>query len=74
MEHLAQHRAVNAIAAANLSREEATILKTGIADNLKRVHIAQVENDQWSDASVCESPWTIEPYLEMKTIWHPSAT
>jgi acyl-CoA reductase-like NAD-dependent aldehyde dehydrogenase len=73
LEHLAQHRAVNAISAANLSKSEAATLKLGIADNLKRVRIAQIEREQWFDPSVCEHPWTIEPFVEMKTIWHPSA-
>ncbi|MBX3407356.1 MAG: aldehyde dehydrogenase family protein [Phycisphaeraceae bacterium] len=27
----------------------------------------------WFDAAACESPWWIEPVVEMKTIWHPSA-
>lgn len=27
----------------------------------------------WFDARACESPWWIEPVVEMKTIWHPSA-
>jgi acyl-CoA reductase-like NAD-dependent aldehyde dehydrogenase len=73
IEHLAQHRAINAIHAANLPRNEAATLKAGIADNLKRVRIATIAPDQWLDANVCEHPWTIEPFVEMKTIWHPSA-
>ena len=73
IEHLAQHRTVNAISAANLSREEATTLKAGIADNLKRVRIASIGPGEWTDPAVCEHPWTIEPFIEMKTIWHPSA-
>ena len=73
IEHLAQHRTVNAISAANLSRAESTLLKTGIADNLKRVRIASIAPAGWTDPSVCENPWTIEPFVEMKTIWHPSA-
>jgi len=70
---LAEHRGVNAISAANLSREEATILKLGIADNLKRVRVAKIAADDWFKASVCEGPWTIEPFVDFKTVWHPSA-
>ncbi len=73
LEHLAQHRAVNAVNAANLPSEQATALKQGIADNLKRVRVAAIKPDQWFDSSVCEHPWTIEQFVEMKTIWHPSA-
>jgi acyl-CoA reductase-like NAD-dependent aldehyde dehydrogenase len=74
LDHLARHRNVNAISAANLSREESTILKAGIAENLKRVHVAAIDDEEWFDPAVCENPWTIERFVEMKTIWHPSAT
>jgi len=74
IDHLARHRAVNAIGSANLSRDESTILKMGVAENLKRVRIMKIAPDDWFDSSVCESPWMIEPFVEMKTIWHPSAT
>ena len=74
IDHLARHRAVNAIGSANLSREESTILKMGAAENLKRVRVFDIENEAWFDSSLCESPWMIEPFVEMKTIWHPSAT
>lgn len=74
IDHLARHRNVNAIIAANLSRQESAILKSGIAENLKRVHVEAIGDDEWFDSSVCESPWTIERFVEMKTIWHPSAT
>jgi len=74
IEPLAQHRGVNAIAAANLPRADAAALRLGTADNLKRVRISNIEADDWFDPGVCESPWTIEPFVEMKTIWHPSAT
>jgi acyl-CoA reductase-like NAD-dependent aldehyde dehydrogenase len=74
IDHLARHRNVNAISAANLPREQSTILKSGIAENLKRVHIAAIDDDDWFDPHTCESPWTIERFVEMKTIWHPSAT
>jgi len=70
---LAEHRGVNAISAANLSKDEAMTLKLGIADNLKRVRIAKIAADDWFEATVCEGPWTIEPFVEFKTVWHPSA-
>jgi acyl-CoA reductase-like NAD-dependent aldehyde dehydrogenase len=27
----------------------------------------------WFDAAACGHPWMIEPFVEMKTVWHPSA-
>jgi acyl-CoA reductase-like NAD-dependent aldehyde dehydrogenase len=73
LEHLARHRELNAISAANLTRKEMTALRLGTSDNMKRVHIAKIAGGQWADPEVCESPWTIEPFIEMKTIWHPAA-
>ncbi len=73
LDHLARHRNVNAISAANLSREETTVLKNGIAENLKRVNVAKIAEQDWLDPATCENPWTIERFVEMKTIWHPSA-
>ena len=73
LDHLARHRNVNAISAANLARDEASVIRSGVAENVKRVRISTIEGDEWFDAGVCESPWTIEPFVEMKTIWHPSA-
>jgi acyl-CoA reductase-like NAD-dependent aldehyde dehydrogenase len=74
IEHLATHRDVDAVNAANLPRAQATTLRQGGADNVKRLSIHRIKPQQWHDARVCESPWMIEPFVEMKTIWHPSAT
>ncbi|MND06163.1 hypothetical protein D3C83_273850 [compost metagenome] len=63
---------MNAISAANLSRDETTMLKLGTADNVKRVHVAKVDAEEWFDSAEMESPWTIEPFVEFKTIWHPA--
>lgn len=70
---LAAHRGVNAIAAAGVTADERAELRRGIAENLKRVKVETVEPDAWYDAAVFESPWRIEPFVETKTIWHPSA-
>jgi acyl-CoA reductase-like NAD-dependent aldehyde dehydrogenase len=74
IDHLARHRNVNAINAANLTRQDAITLKLGIAENLKRVHVHTLSAEDWFDANGCEGPWAIEPFIEMKTIWHPAAT
>lgn len=72
-EFLAQHRNVDAISAANIRKRQATILRQGTAENMKRVEIERIGREQWYDAHVCESPWRIEPFVQMKTMWHPSA-
>jgi len=28
----------------------------------------------WLDAEACQDPWWIEPFVEMKTIWHPASS
>lgn len=72
IDHVAQHRDIDAINAANLSKQQATTLRLGAAQNIKRVHVERLGDDDWTDPAVCESPWSIEPFVEMKTIWHPS--
>jgi acyl-CoA reductase-like NAD-dependent aldehyde dehydrogenase len=72
--HLASHREIAAISASNLTKSEATTLRAGVAENLKRVHVERCAADDWFDDNVSASPWTIEPFVEMKTIWHPMST
>jgi acyl-CoA reductase-like NAD-dependent aldehyde dehydrogenase len=67
--HFASHRDIDAIHAAGVSAEHARVLKEGAADNVKRVTMR--EGVDWFDES-CQSPWWIEAFVEMKTIWHPS--
>ena len=74
LEPLARHREVDAISAANLRKDHAVILRAGAAENIKRVSVQKIGAEQWHDPDVCESPWAIEPVVEMKTIWHPSAS
>lgn len=69
--HIAQHRDVDAIHAGNLSADENSALRAGVAENLKRV-TTRTKVD-WMDAAACQSPWWIEPFVEMKTIWHPAS-
>ena len=71
---IADHREIDAIHAANLEPGEggdgAAILRHGSTENIKRVRVRDVAD--WFDDADCESPWWIEPFVEMKTIWHPS--
>jgi acyl-CoA reductase-like NAD-dependent aldehyde dehydrogenase len=74
LEHLANHREVAGIHTANLPRAETTALKLGAAENIKRVTAHALRQDDWYDADICDSPWMIEPFVDMKTVWHPSST
>lgn len=68
VEHIATHRDIDAVHAAGLSAEHASTLRAGSAENLKRVTLHDaVALDTAAD------PWWIEPFVEMKTVWHPSA-
>ena len=71
VEHFSTHREIDAIHAAGVSDEHRTLLRTGSADNLKRVHVHG--GVDFFDDHACESPAWIDPFVEFKTIWHPSA-
>lgn len=71
---IAEHRDIDAVVAANLPSAQAERLRQGSANNIKRVVTREVDAAEWFDSGACESPWWIEPTVEMKTIWHPSAT
>jgi acyl-CoA reductase-like NAD-dependent aldehyde dehydrogenase len=85
---IAGHRDIDAVVAAGVSPEHARTLREGAAENVKRVCLMDKKASRqrgskassgegggvdWFDAAACESPWWIEPVVEMKTIWHPSA-
>lgn len=73
MKWFAEHRAIDAIHAANLPDEHAHTLRSGAAENVKRIRVRDIPIDTWLDPDFCENPWMIEPFVDMKTIWHPSA-
>ena len=66
----ASHRNIDAVHAAGLSRSEMVTLREGVAENLKRVTLRKPAADDWYSDD-CEGPWWIEPFVEMKTVWHP---
>lgn len=71
--HAANHRDIDAIHAANLNPAEATTLRAGAAENLKRVTVRGVPTSlDFLDAAACQDPWWIEAFVEMKTMWHPA--
>lgn len=69
---VATHRGIDAIHAANLAPDLGGVLRQGAAENLKRVTVRTLASDAWLDGEATESPWWIEPFVEMKTVWHPS--
>jgi len=73
LEPMASHRELRAIGAANLDRDALATLETLAADQMARVRHESFDESAWYDHDRCESPWRCEAFLEMKTIWHPSA-
>jgi len=71
MEHFSSHRELIAIHAAGVTSEHRAMLRLGAADNLKRVTVRD-DVDFFNDES-CEGPDWMDPFIEFKTIWHPSA-
>jgi acyl-CoA reductase-like NAD-dependent aldehyde dehydrogenase len=81
---IAAHRDIDAVHAAGLTANHAQTLRTGASDNLKRVTVrgnsgsgtkrkGAITDLDFFDAPACSSPFWIEPFVEMKTIWHPSS-
>lgn len=71
--HMAEHRAINAVSAANLDQELLEDLRKRSSESIKRVRHEQVTQPGWFKHEERCSPWCVEPFLEMKTLWHPSA-
>lgn len=69
--HFAGHRGIIAVHAAGVSDAQRTALRLGAAENLKRVTIRDAVN--FANDAACEGPAWCEPFVEFKTIWHPSA-
>ncbi len=73
IEHVATHRQVAGVYGANLPKKTRIIIQEGAADSMKRVHFVNADDAYWYSNSDSASPWELEPFVEMKTIWHPSA-
>lgn len=72
--HIAGHRDIDGVFGADLPDTQAKALRAGMAENVKRVRTIAVGADGWTDPEVAETPWWIEPFVEIKTIWHPAAS
>jgi len=71
---VASHRDIDAVHAANLPAEQVAQLRKGAAENLKRVTVRGGEKPvDWFDTATCQSPWWIESFTEIKTVWHPAS-
>lgn len=69
--HVASHREIDAVHSANLPEAQLAALRAGAAENIKRVTTRRFNDDELF-APASASPWWIERFVEMKTIWHPS--
>ncbi len=70
---LADHREVQGIHAAGVDTDTRIALEAGAGENMKRVTVRNITGKGWYDDRDCHSPYWIEPFIEYKTIWHPSA-
>jgi acyl-CoA reductase-like NAD-dependent aldehyde dehydrogenase len=43
------------------------------ADSVKRVRCCDLDDGSWNDARQLASLWWVEPFVEVKTFWHPVA-
>jgi len=68
---VASHRDVDSIHAI-ANDKIASQLRAGAAENLKRVQILPVDED-FTDTDRWTNPRRLAPFVEIKTVWHPSA-
>jgi len=71
--HIASHRDIDAVHAAGLPAEEATTLRAGIAENVKRVSVRGGPGSIDWFGEEAQGPSWIEPSIEYKTVWHPAS-
>ena len=69
---IASHRDVDSVHAIADEATAAT-LRAGAAENLKRVQILSQDED-FTDTDRWTNPRRLAPFVETKTVWHPSAT
>jgi acyl-CoA reductase-like NAD-dependent aldehyde dehydrogenase len=69
---IASHREIAGVAGAQLPATDAKALELGAAENLKRVHLFH-DAPAFDDDEFWHSPFAISPFVDLKTVWHPSA-
>lgn len=69
LEHLAGHRDVNAIAATGADPEESARITALASETVKRVQVRR--GVDYLDPAARDTLGRIEPWLELKTAWHP---
>lgn len=69
---IASHRDIAAVCGAQLPASDAKALEAGAAENLKRVCLFH-DAPGFDDDGFWHSPFAIAPFVEIKTVWHPSA-
>lgn len=69
---IASHRDIASVCGARLSAPDARALELGAAENLKRVCLFH-DAPEFADDAFWHSPFAIAPFVEIKTVWHPSA-
>ena len=69
---IASHRDVDSVHAI-ADESIAATLRAGAAENLKRVQILSKDED-FTDIDRWTNPRRLAPFVEIKTVWHPSAT
>ncbi len=74
LEHFATHRNIHSLYASDVTKPERTLIEEGASDSLKRVSYLHIQKDAWYDQNQTASPWNLEHFIEMKTIWHPSSS
>jgi acyl-CoA reductase-like NAD-dependent aldehyde dehydrogenase len=72
VEHIASHREIIGVHAAGVSDAHRAVLRGGAAENMKRVCVRDASLDFY-DEDACEGLGWVEPFVEFKTVWHPSA-
>ena len=68
--HFAAHRDIDGLLVAGAPVAEAT---AAASDNLKRVRYCDLPADAWQDPQRLRSLSWVEPFVEVKTLWHPVA-
>lgn len=68
---IASHREIAGVAGARLPASDAKALELGAAENLKRVHLFH-DAPAFEDDAFWHSPFAIQPFVDLKTVWHPS--